>query len=152
MKKLTGLIMFLMGFATMGMTGDKPTTETPKASETPTSSLKVEKMVLCTGVQDREPQGEAGEFRGGKVTCWMLVTGAEGETQVKQGWWFKGELMFEIPLTIRSARFRTWGIKTADQEGEWTVKATDAEGHVLKEASFKVTSQTMESETKNVTK
>lgn len=142
MMKRWAMVMAIMGLtATAGLAEEKAASST--GSPESKSALSVEKMVLCTGVQDREPVGEASSFSAevGKVYCWLTVVGAESETQIKQGWWYKGELLFELPLTIRTARFRTWGTKTiqSNQTGEWTVKVTDSEGHVLKEATFTVT-------------
>lgn len=119
-----------------------------KSEDAAKGVVAVEKLVVCTSVQDREPQGEAASFdlSVGKVYCWLLVTGAETEMQIKLGWWHKGNLAFECPLTVRSARFRTWGNKSLYEGGEWTVKVTDAEGHVLKEATFTVTGGAGEAE------
>jgi len=139
MKKLAGwmVVAMLSGVGAWVVADHDHDDRTTKKT-----ALTVEKMVFCTSVEAREPKGEANAFRAdvGKVYCWLLVTGAEGETTIKVGWWHGGNMMGEVPLTVRSPRFRTWASKTigGGQTGEWTAKVTDGAGQVLKEASFTV--------------
>lgn len=112
------------------------------------SEEKEEKAVLtaemkfCTGVEDREPVGEATSFSAdvGRVYCWTRIKGAKEETTIKHVWYFKGRKMCEVELSVRSVKFRTWSYKTVmeHQTGEWTVKILDEDGNLINEGTITI--------------
>jgi hypothetical protein len=115
--------------------------EEKKETEKPT--IEVKEMKFCTDVKERQPVGEAENFSSdvGKVWCFTVIKGAKEETEIKHCWYYKDKKMCEVPLKIRpSSSFRTYSNKriSPEQTGKWTVKVVDANGNVLKEASFTI--------------
>jgi len=104
--------------------------------------LVVEEMTFCTGVEDREPIGEATEFTTevGRVWCWTEIVGASDTTFVTHKWYWDGENVANVDLEVRYPRMRTWSYKTITSEmaGDWKVEVVDAGGEVLRELSFEI--------------
>jgi hypothetical protein len=101
--------------------------------------LSVEKAVAATGVENREPVGEATEFEAsaGKVYCWTKVLAETVPTKVKHVWYVDNQQVFEISLDINYPSTRTWSTKTVTA-GSWRVDVTDETGTVLTSVSFTV--------------
>jgi len=101
--------------------------------------LGVEKAVVATGVENREPVGVAKEFDAsvGQVYCWTRVISATVPTTIKHVWYVDNQKVFEIPLDIKYPRTRTWSSKTI-KPGNWRVDVTDESGTVLTSVSFTV--------------
>jgi hypothetical protein len=102
-------------------------------------SLSVEKIVFATGVEDREPVGEATEFDAsvGRVYCWTKVQAAEVPTEIRHVWSLNGEKVSEVALQIRFPSTRTWSYKTISA-GNWKVEVVDDAGTVISSAEFTV--------------
>jgi hypothetical protein len=125
-----GLIVLLAPFALM-------------AQESGTSTgLMVEEMTFCTGIEEREPVGEASEFTTEleRVWCWTNIVGATDTTLVTHKWYWEGENVAEVELEIRYPRMRTWSYKTITPEmiGNWKVEVVDPDGVILTEKSFTI--------------
>lgn len=101
--------------------------------------LKVEKAVAATGVEDREPVGEATEFEAsvGRVYCWTKILAETTPTTINHVWYVDDEKVFEIALDINYPSTRTWSLKTI-WAGNWRVDVTDDAGTVLSSVSFTV--------------
>lgn len=112
------------------------------AQETPASEVAVTRAVLATGVQDREPVGEATSFGAdvGTIYFYTVFEGDFPEQQLEHVWIRDGEEMARVPLTARGPRWRTWSSKAipADWAGAWTVKVVDAAGNELESVDFTV--------------
>jgi len=104
--------------------------------------LVVEEMTFCTGVEEREPIGEAAEFTTevGKVWCWTEILGATDTTFVTHKWYWGEEEVASVELEVRYPRMRTWSYKTITPEmaGSWKVEVVDAGGEVLRELGFEI--------------
>lgn len=102
-------------------------------------SIRINRLVICTAVVDREPSGEATEFDANTpmLYCFTELDGAAGEVTHA---WFQGDsLRAEVKLNKgRTGRWRTWSSKTmtAEATGNWKVEVRDAAGHVLKDVNF----------------
>lgn len=112
------------------------------AQESPQQELKVSQMAFCLQIVDREPVGEATSFADttSKVYCFTKIEGAESETEITHKWYYGDKLMAEVSLPVRSAVWRTNSSKRLVKSwvGEWRVDVVDAEGSVLRSASFTV--------------
>lgn len=103
------------------------------------STITVKRGVVCTGVVDREPVGEASAFADSitSLYCFTELDGALG--QVVHAWYHGDKMMFEKVLNKgREGRWRTWSQKNLVKEwtGAWRVDIKDTSGNVLKSMSF----------------
>ncbi len=127
--------------------GTMPTAKNPEATQAAkkpamqNNDVEVD-GVVCTGVVDREPVGEAEVFPSdvGKVYFWTKVDGIQDTTMIKHVWYYKGDEIATVQLPIRGISWRTYSYKTIPPEwsGDWVVKVVDANGDVLKAVPFKV--------------
>jgi hypothetical protein len=103
------------------------------------SDLTVEKIVVATGVEDREPVGEATEFDAsvGRVYCWTKVLAHEVPDEIRHVWFLDGEQVAEVSLQIRFPSTRTWSYKTITA-GKWKVEVVDSGGTVISSTEFTV--------------
>jgi hypothetical protein len=117
--------------------------ETEKFKEPSETGLKVE-MKIGTGIDEREIIGEGESFGAevGKIYVWCVVEGAQEPTTIKHVWYYKGNNMAEIPLSIKYARHRTWTFKTIMPQwvGDWEVQILDQDDKLLTKKAFKITS------------
>jgi len=117
---------------------DAPKPAAPAANTPETASaLKVEKIVVAAGVENKEPVGEAVEFSTATatVTCWTKVSGAK-EGTVTHIWYLEGKKEVEVALAITADPMRTWSTKTM-KPGSWKVEAVST-GAKIGEVSFVV--------------
>ena len=105
-------------------------------------SVNIDQILFGTGIESREAMGVDTVFTPevGNVYCWVLATGAEGETQISFVWYHGDEQAAEVNVPVRSARWRCWTSKTImpDAAGTWKVEIKDEAGKVLESASFQV--------------
>ncbi len=99
--------------------------------------------VLCTGIEERMPVGEADSFPADveKVYLWTRVTGVtEGEIVIHHVWLREGEEMADVELPVKGSPWRVWSYKTipAEWAGNWEVKIVGPDGDVMKSIPFTV--------------
>lgn len=108
----------------------------------PESGLRVGKMVVCIDIQEREPVGAGTMFPAttGQVYCHSLILGAEEETIIHHVWYWNDQKMADVPLTVRSQRFRTYSSKKIlpQWKGAWRVELTGPDGALLSTAAFNI--------------
>lgn len=111
----------------------------PSASEAAESAGQITKLVITTGVQNREPVDEvpAGGVAAEKVYCWVKAEFAQTPTTIKHVWYLGGEKQSEVTLNITSSPFRTWSNKTVIP-GQWKVEVVAESGTVLYSKDFTV--------------
>ena len=121
------IFLYLLGFAQ----------EQHRAEE---SDLKVTKMVFCTEIIGREPLTEESSFANDtpKVYCFTKIEGAQFDMQITHKWFYQDSLMAEVPLSVRSAAWRTYSSKKMIPEwtGTWRVIVVDDSGKAIREESF----------------
>ncbi len=104
------------------------------------AGLKVENMVFCTAVQDRQPVGADTAFADtvGAVYCFTRIVGGSDTSSVDHVWYFNGKEMASVTLAVRSSAWRTWSIKKIGrgETGTWRVDVKTPTGEVLKSAEF----------------
>ena len=84
------------------------------------SSLMVQQAVIATGVEAREPVGEAASFPAdvGKLVCYTRILGATDETEVEHTWFHGQKERSRVRLPVRDSPWRTWSTKNISPE--WT--------------------------------
>jgi len=107
--------------------------------------LKIEQAVIAKDVdqEKREPVEPGDKFSAevGKVYCFIRVTGAKGETEIKMAWYLGDKVVSEIPLKVKASTWRTWSYKTIDpatMKGAWKVEIKDAGGKILTTLNFTI--------------
>lgn len=124
---LSILVLFAVGVAAAQ---EKPAAD---------ASLKVEKGVAATSVENREPVGESAEFEAtvGTVYCWTKISAQSVPATIKHVWYMGDKQVFEKALDIKFPSTRTWSAKSV-KSGSWRVDVTDDAGTVLSSVSFTV--------------
>ena len=102
-------------------------------------ALGVQKIVVATSVDNRQPVGENTEFPAsvGTLSCWTKIAAKTVPSTIKHVWYFGDKKVFEQPLEIKMPSTRTWSSKTV-KAGNWRVDVTDEAGAVLSSVSFTV--------------
>ncbi len=104
--------------------------------------LRAENVVIGRAVEARDPVGVGTVFDGdvGQLVCHSLILGAEGETTIHHVWYWNAEKMADVPLTIRSPRFRTYSSKKIlpHWTGPWRVEVVSSDGELLEMTEFVV--------------
>ena len=108
---------------------------TPAADQ----GLKVEKIVVATSVDNREPVGENTEFAAsaGTLYCWTKISASTTPATIKHIWYLGDKKVFEQSLDLKFVSTRTWSSK-AVTAGSWKVDVTDETGAVLSSVTFTV--------------
>lgn len=106
------------------------------------AGLKVEQMVFCSAVQDRQPVGADTAFADtvGSVYCFTRITGGSDTSSVDHVWYYNGKEMTAVTLPVKASSWRTWSSKKIGPEykGTWRVDVKSPSGEVLKSAEFVV--------------
>lgn len=107
-----------------------------------TNNLSVEKLVICTSIEDRQPVGVDSTFSKdvGKLYCYSKIIGAEELCTISQVWYYKDEEMANIKLDVKAKTWRTWSSKkiVSFAIGQWRVDIVSEEGTVLASRKFTV--------------
>jgi hypothetical protein len=132
-----GVVMMLL---ILGLT--LPVFGQEKAKGEAKAGLSIARLVVGTGVQNKEPVGAAETFPATteKVYCFIEAKDIPKDLEVTVVWYNNQKELskFSLPLKMGS-RWRTFAEKNVrGLKGEWKVEVKDAEGKALKEAKFKV--------------
>lgn len=103
------------------------------------SSLHVNRFVLATKVENREPQNVKENFSPADEHVWAFADFATHSPEtITFIWTHNGQVHFEWSTQIAaSPRFRTYTSVKA-LPGQWTVKIQDQSGKMLEEKSFEI--------------
>jgi hypothetical protein len=114
----------------------------PEEATKGSPGFTVARLVIGTGVEDREPVGAAEIFpeTTEKVYCFLEATEIAQDTEVTFVWFHGDEEMLKISLPLKMGpRWRTYASKNIKGlKGDWKVEIRDASGDLIKEATFKV--------------
>ena len=108
-------------------------------STAPHSSLGINRFVLATGIENREPLNPKENFSTSdeKVVAFVDFSASSDET-VTFVWSCDDKVHTQWSTHVAaSPRFRTYAIIQA-RPGKWSVKVQDSKGTVLKEQNFEV--------------
>lgn len=107
-----------------------------------TTGFTIARVVVGTGVENREPAGVAETFPPSteKVYCFLEATDIAKDVEVSFVWFHGQNEMRKISLTLKMGpRWRTYAFKNlGGLKGDWKVEIKDADGNILKEVKFKV--------------
>jgi hypothetical protein len=112
-------------------------------SQTGTSHpFTIERMVVATGVEDREPVGVAEKFPQSteKVYCFIEAKDVTEDTKVEVVWFHSGNKLHTYELGLqKGSRWRTFAYKNLrGMTGEWKVELKDSAGNTIQSLSFLV--------------
>jgi len=110
------------------------------AQEVP--AFTVARLVVGTGVENREPTGVAETFPASteKVYCFLDATNIAKDTEVSFVWSLGGKEMGKISLPLKMGpKWRTRASKSlGGLKGDWKIEIKDAAGNMVKDVKFKV--------------
>lgn len=105
-------------------------------------NIKVEKIAVCTSVENRQPIGVDSVFTAnvGHLYCYIKLVSPTDMSKVSHVWFYQDKQMYKIDLTIKAKTFRTWSSKTilSDWKGDWRVEVQDSTGNIITSTSFKI--------------
>ncbi|HMB70486.1 MAG TPA: DUF2914 domain-containing protein, partial [bacterium] len=115
--------------------------ETTADADTPAVSLSVAEVTVCRKVtEDRAPfdAGEAFPADVGVLTCFTDVREAGTPQQIFHRWYLGDELVAEVPMQVKGARWRCWSQKEIlpGWTGSGRVEIVNETGDVLGETAF----------------
>ena len=107
------------------------------------NNLKIIEAGACSSIENRIPQGFADSFEWSKdrIYVWTRINCERPPSSIRHIYYFKGEAVNDIGLTIRSSHWRTWSYKTLSNKyyiGPWRVDITSADGELLQSIHFEI--------------
>ena len=140
MKKKGLFYCVIMTLLVLGLT--LPVFGQEKAKAEAKAGLSIARLVLGTGVENKEPVGAAETFPASteKVYCFIEAKDIPQDMEVTVVWYNNQKELSKVNLSLKvGPRWRTFADKNIrGLKGEWKVEIKDAEGKALKEAKFKV--------------
>ena len=107
-----------------------------------TTGFTITRLVVGTGVDNREPVGVAEVFPGSteKVYCFLEATGIAKDKEVSVVWFHGQKEMQKVSLPLKmGSRWRTYASKNLrGLKGDWKVELRGPDGNLLKDVKFKV--------------
>jgi hypothetical protein len=107
-----------------------------------TTGFTIARLVVGTGVDNREPVGVAEVFPGSteKVYCFLEATGIAKDMEVSFIWFHGQKEMLKASLPLKMGpKWRTCAYKNLrGLKGDWKVEIRGPDGNLLKDVKFKV--------------
>jgi len=119
----------------------EPAEEASSAVAEEESTLVLEKIAICSAVEDKQPQGVGTVFADDldKIFCFTKIVGALDTTLVKHVWYLGDNELVSVDLPVKSASWRTWSSKLVDMGlGKGHVEIVSEGGDVLGKADFEI--------------
>src|SRR5512139_1098864 len=106
------------------------------------SEFAIARLVIGTGVENREPVGVAETFPATteKVYCFLEATEILKDTEVSFVWFHGEKEMLKTNLPLQTGpKWRTFADKNiGGMKGDWKVEVRDVKGNLVKDIKFKV--------------
>ncbi|TFB12741.1 DUF2914 domain-containing protein [Candidatus Marinimicrobia bacterium MT.SAG.4] len=106
------------------------------------SILKIERIVVSTGMENRQPVGESDTFADsvGTLFCYTEIRGTGDSTTVSHVWYHGENRRADVKLNVRGYRWRTWSTKVIQKDwtGDWRVDVVSTDGKILKSKRFRI--------------
>ncbi len=106
------------------------------------SNVKVDSIVICTSVENRQPIGTDSVFSSdvGKLYCFTKLSSETDTSEISHVWFYNGKQMAKINLPMNAKSWHTWSAKTIMPawKGDWRVEIQDSEGNVISKISFRL--------------
>lgn len=143
MRKLITAFVVVSLLAGSGIFTAYAAKESQETSSTKESvGWTVTRLVVGTGVDNREPQGVAESFAASteKIICFLDAKNIAEDTTVTFVWIFGAKEILKTDLPLKKGpQWRTRANKKINgQKGDWKIEIRDAAGKVVKEVQFKV--------------
>jgi len=138
------LVMFLIAAVVFSIAPAASGQEKRKAevAKKEAGAFAVVRMVVSTGVENREPEGAADKFPAAteKVYCLLEAVNIPEDMEISLLWSAGGKQVGEINLALKQGpKWRTWAFKNLrGLKGDWKVEAKTPNGKIVKEVTFKV--------------
>jgi hypothetical protein len=138
------ILLFLIAVFSFSMAATTFGQERPKAEggKKETGEFTVVRMVMGTGVENREAVGAADKFPATteKVYCLVEARNIPGDMEIALLWFAGNKQVGENKLAMKQgAKWRTWAFKNLrGLKGDWKVEAKTSDGKIVKEIGFKV--------------
>ena len=113
------------------------------------SSLTLEDIQICAGIEDREPSEAGTVFTDDleKLYCFTKIVGATDTTSVNHVWYMGDAKLASVNLGVKSEAWRTWSSKLLDMGlGKGYVEVVSEGGDVLGKADFEIKAAAEEAE------
>jgi hypothetical protein len=106
-------------------------------------NIKAVKVTVGSDVKDRMPVGVSNSFSWStnRVYVWSLIQCKHPPSSIRHIYYFKGEKLSDVHLSVQSSHWRTWSYKSLSDRryiGPWRVDITSAEGKVFRSLYFEV--------------
>ena len=118
------------------------TANTEKTTETKQAlpPVTIQKMEVCTAVDNREPINSGDVFSNtiGRLYCFTQLISVEAPYKIRHTWYFEDEAVSSEELDVGSQFWRTWSVRNIkkEQSGNWRVDVLQEDGALLKSVSF----------------
>ena len=126
-------IFFISTFSIIGLAQDE-------ATQPETPAITVDELVICTGIEERQPVGVDTAFvkTVGQLYCFVKLSSESNDTSIFHTWFYNDKEMAKVELSVKGKTWRTWSSKriVEDWVGNWKVEVTSLTGDVLKTAEF----------------
>ncbi len=113
-----------------------------KAKQEAATSFTVARLVVGTGVENREPVGVAETFPASteRVYCFLEATNIKENTSINFVWYLNNTEVAKVDLQLNQGiRWRTYSSKSINgQTGNWRIEIKDMVGNTVSSVSFKV--------------
>jgi hypothetical protein len=116
----------------------------PAAKAKPDAKAKTEgkegldiEVKFAKTVESRQPVDPSNAAEAGKLYCWNLVKGGDGDFKIFHVWYREGKKVRRQGLQVKGKKWITWSFHNVTP-GAWKVEITDAGGSVLQTADFTV--------------
>jgi hypothetical protein len=107
-----------------------------------TASLTINRLVICSGIENREPVDSVSVFPAGTEMAYAFLeaTDISRDVEVSIVWLHEGNDVARVILPIRQgSHWRTYSSKKlAGRSGSWRVEVQDSNAAVLAATDFKV--------------
>ena len=105
--------------------------------------LKIVEAAACSNVKNRIPQGSGDSFEWSedKIFIFTRIKCEKIPSSIRHIYYFKGEKVNDISLSVRSSHWRTWSYKTISNKryiGPWRVDITSNDGKLLQSINFEI--------------
>ncbi len=106
------------------------------------AELSIDEMIICAAVEERQPMNADTVFIKtiGQLYCYTKLSGAGDTTSIAHVWYYKGDEMARIELSVKGKTWRTWSSKRILEEwtGKWKVDVVSAKGNILESKEFEI--------------
>jgi len=107
------------------------------------NNLMAIEVAACSSIKNRIPQGIGNTFEWStdRIYIWNHIKCESPPSSIRHIYYFKGEMVTDVLLKVRSSQWRTWSFKTLSNAryiGQWRVDVTSVDGKILKSINFEI--------------